>query len=124
MMPSRLMELMESMLESEGSRCRELAWRPAADVYRCGRDWLIKVDLAGVRPQDVEVEVRECRLTVRGIRRDRSIQEGHQSYSMEIAYNRFQRSIELPCELDEARIATEYREGMLLIHLHMASERR
>jgi HSP20 family protein len=123
-MPSRLFELLESMLESGGGRHLDPAWRPPADVYRCGGDWLIKLDLAGVRPQDVQVHASGRRLTIRGVRRDWSIQEGNQSYSMEIAYNRFQRSIELPCELEGARIATDYRDGMLLIRLQTASEKR
>lgn len=123
-MPSRLLELMESMLESESRRCRDLAWRPAVDVYRCRDDWLVKVDLAGVHPRDVQVWAEGRRLSIQGIRRDRSVHEGHQSYSLEIAYNRFQRTIELPCELERARIATDYRDGMLLIHLEMESAPR
>jgi HSP20 family protein len=65
------------------------------------------------------VEVSACGrcLTVRGSRRDWLIEECQHSYSMEISYNRFERSIELPEPLDAARISTEYREGMLLIRL-------
>jgi HSP20 family molecular chaperone IbpA len=36
---------------------------------------------------------------------------------MEIAYNRFERTIELPCDLAHARIAVECRDGMLLLRV-------
>ena len=36
---------------------------------------------------------------------------------MEIAYNQFERALELPCELSEMDVATEYRDGMLIVRL-------
>jgi HSP20 family molecular chaperone IbpA len=41
---------------------------------------------------------------------------------MEIAYNRFARTIELPCDLERARITLEGREGMLLLHVTAREE--
>ncbi len=93
-------------------------WQPAADVYRSPAEWLVKFDLAGVRPEDVEVRVDGPRLTVSGCRRDQTCTHGMSFYRMEISYNSFQRTIELPCNIDAARISTEMRDGMLLIHVH------
>jgi Molecular chaperone (small heat shock protein) len=94
----------------------EGGWQPAADIYQCSYGWLIKYDLAGVQPGDIRLTAQGCCLTITGIRRDLSIGAG-QAYSMEIAYNRFERSIELPCNLDQASIQTEYRDGMFLVSL-------
>lgn len=92
-------------------------WEPSADVYRGSQKWLVKLDLAGVRPEDIEVRARGRRLTIRGVRRDFSVLEGRESYSMEISYNRFERSIELPVDLDRSEIRTEYRDGMFLLEI-------
>ncbi len=92
-------------------------WRPAADVYRCPDGWLVKFDLAGVRPTDVRVDVNEKCLVVTGIRRDAALAEGHCFHSMEISYNRFHRSLEFPCDLIQARYTVDYRDGMLLVRL-------
>jgi HSP20 family molecular chaperone IbpA len=43
-------------------------------------------------------------------------------YAMEIAYNRFERTIELPCDLEHARITVEGREGMLLLRVAAKKE--
>ena len=96
---------------------RELHWQPAADVYRTRDGWLVKFDLAGVRPEDIHVEAQGKRLTVKGVRRDCSIGEGCSSYTMEISYSQFQRSLELPVDLARAKLSSEYRDGMLLIHI-------
>ena len=108
---------MEHVSAAELMPHREPVWRPAADVYRGIQGWLVKLDLAGVRTQDIELSVSGQSLQIRGVRRDWAIREGQQSYSMEIAYNRFERVIELPSDLGQVDVTTEYRDGMLLIHL-------
>jgi len=95
----------------------QTCWRPSADVYRFPRGWLLKFDLAGVRMEDVKVEVHGCRISVSGVRRDWLIEEGASHYSMEISYNRFERTIELPCHLKSPRVALEGRNGLLIIRL-------
>jgi HSP20 family protein len=95
----------------------ETAWRPAVDVYRTSRGWLLKFDLAGVRPEDVSLTVEGCRVTIRGVRRDLQAEQGHHYYRMEITYNHFERCVELPCDVEPASVATDYRHGMLLVHL-------
>lgn len=98
-------------------------WGPAADVYRTSEGWMVKFELAGVRPEDIAVRVEGRRLTLSGMRRDWCSVEGRSIYSMEISYNRFQRSIEFPCELSGAAVSLEYREGMLLVQLLCGGER-
>jgi HSP20 family molecular chaperone IbpA len=76
----------------------------------------VKFDLAGIRAEDIQVLLDGSRLTVRGTRRDWTITEGQQAYSMEISYNRFERSIELPLEdVGQVRFESEYRDGMFLV---------
>jgi HSP20 family protein len=93
------------------------AWKPSADVYACRRGWLVKFDLAGVRLEDIELSVSGPRITVRGERRDWTIEEGQRFHSMEISYSRFERSIDLPINLERCQVETEYRDGMLLVRV-------
>ena len=96
---------------------RESYWLPGADIYSSRRGWLIKLDLAGVRQGDVAIKVPGNRLVVSGCRRDLMIGQDWNHYSMEIAYTRFERAIELPCHLERAEISTELSDGMLLIYV-------
>jgi HSP20 family protein len=102
---------------------RDPCWRPAVDVYRDGDAWLCKFDLAGVAAEDVEVTVRGHLLTVAGVRRDRTVRAGLRAYSLEIAYHRFERTLELPCRLEDATISCSFRDGMLLVAIGDCGER-
>jgi HSP20 family protein len=99
-------------------------WQPAADVYRCEQGWLVKFDLAGVRPEEIEIQARGAKLVVSGTRRDWCITSHQHAHSMEIAYSYFERSVELPEELSGAEIRSEYQDGMLLVHVVQRRENR
>jgi HSP20 family protein len=96
---------------------RQLDWQPSADVYRTHSGWLLKFDLAGVRPQDIQLVASGNVLTIRGVRRDCLLEEGCCQYRMEIAYNHFERSIKIPRRLEGAVIKTEHRDGMLIVRI-------
>jgi HSP20 family protein len=92
-------------------------WEPSVDVYRTRNGWLLKFDLAGVQPEDVTVSVRGRLISVSGVRRDSVIEEGCSYYSMEIQYNRFERAIEMPADLGNARVSLEAQDGLLLVRV-------
>jgi HSP20 family protein len=91
-------------------------WVPPIDVYSTPRGWLIKIDLAGVRKKDLQIEIAEGRLVVRGTRRDTCVEEGCHSYVMEISYSAFERVVELPFPVSSA-IDLQYDEGMLFVRI-------
>jgi HSP20 family protein len=99
-------------------------WQPAVDIYRTKYGWVLKFDLAGVRMEDVHVHVGTRALTVSGVRRDLMLEDaGCRHYSMEISYSRFQRTIELPDDIHTARLAVDYRDGILTVRIaHDESE--
>lgn len=97
---------------------QQVIWQPAVDVYRAPGGWIAKFDLAGVRLEDIELEVRGRSLSLRGIRRDWLIQEGCAYHSLEIAYSRFERHIEFPGDLTHATITTDYQAGMLMVRIN------
>jgi HSP20 family protein len=96
---------------------REPDWRPATDVYRLRDGWLIKFELAGVEPDDVEFSFRGRFVRVRGRRRDCCLEPGCRQLHMEIAYSRFERQVELPAEVESFAYQTEFRHGMLLVRV-------
>ncbi len=112
-----LIELMHTLFVPAAQACRATHWSPAMDVYRTTAGWLVKLDLAGVPPGDLNLYVCGSRLTVRGRRRDWCVEAGLAHQRLEIAYGRFERVVELPCDLARSAIATEYRDGMLLIDI-------
>jgi len=112
-----LLRLTRRLRLSRRESLQPLRWRPAADIYRTREGWLVKVELAGVREQDVDIAAGGRWLTIRGRRCDRECVQAGKSYALEIAYSRFQRVVEFPTSLEGARMTTELRNGMLLIRI-------
>ena len=92
-------------------------WQPAADIYRTPEGWKIKMDLAGVRMEDIQVLIADDSLIIRGVRRDSLMVEGWSYYQLEITYSRFERVIKIPCDLPNSQIRTECCDGWLLLHI-------
>lgn len=92
-------------------------WQPPVDVYRTRNGWVVKLELAGVRLQDIAITVQGPQLRVEGIRRDWMVEADWHYHTLEIAYNRFERTMTLPCDLEHAQITAEYRDGMLLLRV-------
>ena len=98
-----------------------VAWQPSVNAYRCEHCLRICVDLAGVDRQAIELVLAPGRLTISGQRAlpEPSRQEGHamQVLAMEIDHGPFERLIDLPRNVDPARVTAEQRNGMLWITL-------
>jgi HSP20 family protein len=115
-MATKLVRFLHVFLPA-AERFREPCWQPPVDVYRTRTGWLIKVELAGVRPEDISLSVAGPLLTVRGRRRDWFGEADACCYRMEITYSDFERTLELPTNLERARIATDYQYGLLLVQI-------
>jgi HSP20 family protein len=117
-MTKSFLAFMETITEQRAAGCSPGAcWQPAADIYRTNDGWLVKFDLAGVDPSEVQLNRTGNCLTLVGTRRDGIVQRDLCSYSLEISYNRFERTIELPNNIETAEAWTEYCDGMLLVWL-------
>jgi HSP20 family protein len=92
-------------------------WYPAADVYQTPDGWLVKVELAGVSAEDVEIDIQGNILTIVGSRKDRSCAAGISFHQMEITYSRFEKTLKFPASIDGAVIEDNFENGLLLIHL-------
>jgi HSP20 family protein len=116
-MARELGRLINELLGASAGDLQHAPWRPAADVYRTADGWLVKLELAGVRPDEIQLSAQGRRLLIEGRRRDSIIQESGECYSLEISYSRFERSIDFPCSLNQARILTDYQNGMLVVRI-------
>ena len=93
-------------------------WNPAADVYRTADGWMVKLDVAGISADELEIDLAQTHLRVRGCRRDTLYEAGCTYQQMEITYSRFEKTIQFPCPIEEASLAHDYRDGFLMINLH------
>lgn len=98
-------------------------WNPNVDIFEGPDGLLIRVELAGVTPEMVEIQVDDQALVVRGIRRDPQGSEtasGYRFRQMEIDFGPFERILPLPFAVDGAQARATFRNGILSIRLPRA----
>jgi HSP20 family protein len=97
-------------------------WSPAADVYETADSFVIAVDLPGIERSSLDVSIDDNRLTVRG---ERAGEEGRQRGRSTRPTGRFvSRFGPLPPNVDQKRIAAEYKDGVLRLRLPKRAERQ
>jgi HSP20 family protein len=103
---------------AEGS----VAWMPKIDVKRSGDDIVVRAELPGIDPANVDVEVTDGVLTIRGERRQEEQQEGEDWLVCESCYGSFERSLTIPESVDVSAITADYKDGILVVHVPKALE--
>lgn len=93
----------------------EKHWRPNTDIYETLKGIVIKMELAGVRQDQISIEYKENKLIVIGKRLDYTTEEKITCYQMEINYGEFCRVINLPKDINPDKIKATYQDGFLLI---------
>jgi len=92
-------------------------WYPAADVYQTPDGWVVKVELAGVEPDDMEITIHGSELFIAGSRKDRSCAAGVSYQQMEITYSNFEKTLRFPVPLKGATVEHVFENGLLIINL-------
>jgi HSP20 family protein len=96
-------------------------WSPAVDVSEKGEVVEIKVELPGVKQEDVDVSISNDMLLIKGERRMEAGIKNEDYSRNEIAYGTFYRSISLPANVETKNIEATYEDGILRIKLQRAA---
>jgi HSP20 family protein len=101
-----------------------VTWQPAVNVFECESCIRICVELAGVDPESVELDVFPGQLVIRGTRKSHepatteAVQTGAiRVMILEIDYGPFEREIPLPRDIYPERIKSQWEEGMLWLSI-------
>ena len=100
----------------------EMVWAPAIDVLEKEDKFLVKVELPGVKEEDVNVSVAASTLTIEGEKKTESEVKKKGYYYSETSYGSFSRSITIPSTVDASKIEANYDKGVLEISLPKAPE--
>jgi HSP20 family protein len=96
-------------------------WAPAMDVLQRDGDLLVRVELPGVKLEDVDITVHDRVLTVSGERKVEEEQERGGYYVRERRQGAFRRSMTLPEGVDEESIRARFEDGVLEVTIEGAA---
>ena len=110
--------LEESMVRSpSGPEEREGLIPVRVDMYETDEGIVVKSDLPGMKPEDVDISIQENTLTIRGEFEAEEEGERQNVHIRERRYGVFQRSIPLPKAVDAEKAAAEFEDGVLRVML-------
>lgn len=97
---------------------------PAVELQETEEAIDLKVELPGMTPEDIDIQVSTEAVTISGERKSESTTEENGVTRSEFHYGKFQRVIPLPAPIQNAKVGAEYKDGILVLHLPKQEEAR
>lgn len=92
-------------------------WTPSVDIGESEKEYLVKAELPEVKKDDIKVNVDDGTLTISGERKVEKEENGTKFHRVERAYGSFVRSFTMPDDTVADKITSEYKDGILTVHL-------
>jgi HSP20 family protein len=94
-----------------------MGWSPSVDIAEDEKEYLVKAELPEVKKDEIKVQVHDHTLSISGERKSEKEEKGKKYHRIERAYGSFERSFLLPENADVGKITSEFKDGMLNVHL-------
>ncbi|HEX7128178.1 MAG TPA: Hsp20/alpha crystallin family protein [Thermodesulfobacteriota bacterium] len=92
-------------------------WAPALDVSETRDAIVVKAEVPGIDPSQIEVTLEEGLLTIKGEKTEEKEAKEEQVYRKERVYGAFARAIRLPAAVDAAKVDATFKNGVLTVTL-------
>ena len=98
------------------------SWYPNLDVSEGKKDIIVKAEIPGVDRKDIDVSLDGRVLTIKGEKKQEIEDSGEQYHRMESSFGYYQRTLELPAEVDSSDVKATYKNGILKLKLKKVKE--
>jgi HSP20 family protein len=117
----QLFRTFDSAVRNRGAQQEETgltgAWTPLVDVFEDADGITLKIELPEVDAKDVEIQVENNQLTIKGERKLEDVDNREGWHRIERTYGAFYRSFALPQTVDAEHISAETKDGVLRLRL-------
>jgi HSP20 family protein len=97
-------------------------WSPALDVFDDKDNFVVTVELPGLKKEEINLSIHDGVLTVSGERKHEREEKDGGAFRSERSFGKFQRSVTLPAAVDASKVAATYKDGVLTVELPKAEE--
>jgi HSP20 family protein len=97
-------------------------WAPPVDIYENGDNLVLKAELPGFNPDDVEIRVEDNTLYLKGERKFEKDVKEQNYHRVERSYGTFARSFSLPNSVDADKVVASYKDGVLTLTMPKKEE--
>lgn len=99
-------------------------WKPLVDIYDNDENIVITAELPGTNKEDIQVDVKDRVLTLKGERISENEVKEDSYHRRERAYGKFERAFTLPVEIDPEKIQADFKDGVLKINIPKPKEQK
>jgi HSP20 family protein len=92
-------------------------WTPAIDIFETGDMVIVKAEVPGIEPKDIQVTLNNQLLTIAGEKKFEKQEKDEKFYRMERSSGSFARSIHIPIAVDAGKVLATFKNGLLKIEL-------
>lgn len=93
----------------------ERGWFPTADVSETKDKITVKAEIPGVEKDNIDLYIDGRTLTIKGEKKQEKEDKGENYHRVERSYGSFNRTLELPAEVDESQVDASYNNGILKV---------
>lgn len=112
-MPSRFFRRLMPSLWRESEQ-----WMPAFDVCETKEQVIVKADLPGMKPENLDVSISSANvLTVRGEKKEEQEEKAEGYHRVERRFGSFSRTFALPCAVKAEEVEATYKDGVLRLSI-------
>jgi len=106
---------------ARGSRLLS-GWTPALDLYEDNDNVFVRLELPGMKKEDIGLSLHDGSLSISGERKGEEKFQNAEVYRSERFFGRFQRTITLPAPVASEKVKAHYKDGILTVTLPKAEE--
>ncbi len=96
----------------DGERLERFSW-PAVEILETKENLLVRAEIPGLDPADINISVAEDFLTIRGEKKHATVRDETGRYLEERRYGQFLRTFRLPSWADPERVEASFKNGVL-----------
>jgi len=97
-------------------------WAPALDVHEDADNFVIRVELPGLKREDIGISLQDGALIISGERKSEKVEESVEIHRQERFYGKFQRALTLPVPVAADKVKAQYKDGVLTVTLPKTEE--
>jgi HSP20 family protein len=97
-------------------------WLPSLDVAETKNEIVVKAEVPGLEPKDIDISLSDGLLTIKGEKKQEREEKEENYHLVERSYGSFTRSIRLPNEVQSDKIKASYKNGVLKVVLPKSEE--
>jgi HSP20 family protein len=92
-------------------------WAPSLDLSESKEAFVVKAEVPGMEPGDIQVSLQENLLTIKGEKRQEKEQKDERYHRVERNYGAFARSVRVPVAVDGSKVDARFKNGLLTVTL-------